>query len=63
MGFLVYARVMNIQKNGHGRKRLTDSQIEDVRRATGLQVDIAIRFGITQAQVSRIRNGKRRVKK
>lgn len=54
---------MNIQKVGHGRKRLSDAQIEEVRAATGRQVDIAIRFGLTQAQISRIRNGKRRVKK
>jgi transcriptional regulator with XRE-family HTH domain len=43
-----------------GRKKLTQSQIEEVRAAKGLQVDIAIRFGITQAQVSRIKKGIRR---
>lgn len=46
-----------------GCKKLTDAQVEAVRLAEGLQSDIAIRFGIKQAQVSRIKNGKRRVKK
>lgn len=42
------------------RNKLTDAQAEAVRAAEGLQVDIAVRFGITQAQVSFIKNGKRR---
>ena len=51
---------MRVTRKNHGRKKLTDSQIAAVRAATGLQVDIAVRFGITQAQVSRIKGGKRR---
>jgi hypothetical protein len=51
---------MSITRNTRGRKKLADSQIEAVRVAIGNQVDIAIRFGLTQAQVSRIKNGKRR---
>jgi transcriptional regulator len=47
-------------RKDHGRKKLTDSQIEAVRVAIGLQVDIAIRFGITQQQVSNIKRKKRR---
>jgi hypothetical protein len=42
------------------RNKLTDEQADAVRAAEGLQVDIAVRFGITQAQVSFIKNGKRR---
>lgn len=50
------------QKN-NGRKKLSDAQIAAVRAAEGRQADIAIRFGISQAGVSAIKAGKRRVKR
>ena len=45
---------------GGWSKRLSDQKIAGIRAATGRQVDIAVMFGVTQAQVSRIKNEKRR---
>lgn len=45
------------------RKRLTDEQVEEVRLDDGRQVDIAIRYGVSQTLVSLIKGGKKRVKK
>lgn len=43
---------------GHGRHKLSLEQAIAVRTAVGTQKDIAIRFGISQGQVCRIRTGK-----
>lgn len=42
------------------RKKLTADQVEEIRNSTGLQRDIAARFGIHPSLVSRIKAGKRR---
>lgn len=47
-------------QRGGWSKRVPPDKVEGIRAAEGLQTDIAIRFGVTQAQVSRIKNGKRR---
>lgn len=40
---------------------LTDDQIREIRESTEYQYVIAERFGVTQAYVSNVKNGKRRV--
>ena len=60
---LVYTSDDMMPRKKRGRKKLSDTEIEAIRAEPGLQADIAIRRGITQAQVSRIKNGKRRVKR
>lgn len=40
--------------------KLLPGQVEAIRRATGVQYDIAAAFGINQSQVSRIKSGDRR---
>jgi hypothetical protein len=42
--------------------RHSDETIEAVRKATGRQVDIARRFGMTNGYVSQIKNNKVRIK-
>lgn len=39
--------------------KLTPEQVEEIKTASGTQAEIAARYGISQSQVSRIRNGKR----
>lgn len=44
------------QKQGTGNTRLTDEQVREIRACTGLtQTQIAKKYGITQANVSKIR--------
>jgi hypothetical protein len=45
-------------KNGKGK--LTDAQVSAIRIDTGRGVDIAARYGISEAMVSMIRSGERR---
>lgn len=42
-----------------GTAKLTDQAIREIRAASGLQRDIASRFGITQGAVSSIKSGRR----
>lgn len=42
----------------HHAAKLTDDQINEIRKATGLQREIAERFGVSQQSVSMIRNRK-----
>jgi hypothetical protein len=42
----------------HHYAKLTAGQVHEIREATGLQRAIATRYGISQAVVSRIKNGK-----
>lgn len=39
------------------RVKLTPQQVEEIRFATGRQADIALRYGVSQTTVSRIRRG------
>jgi hypothetical protein len=39
--------------------KLTPGQVEEIRSATGLQREIAARFGISEASVGLIKRGKR----
>lgn len=43
----------------NGRAKLTDAQVREIRASEGSQMAIAARFGIGEATVSKIRNGKR----
>lgn len=45
-------------KGRHGTAKLTEADARAIRAATGMQKDIAKRFGVTQANVSCIRSGK-----
>lgn len=41
------------------RKTMDDELVQAIRNAEGAQIDIAIRFGVSQGHVSRIRRGRR----
>lgn len=43
----------------HGRSKLTDEQVEFIRKSSKLQRKIAAEFGITQSHVSALKNGKK----
>lgn len=43
----------------HPMSKITRQDAEKIRRSAGFQRDIAARFGISQQQVSKIKNGKR----
>jgi predicted XRE-type DNA-binding protein len=43
----------------HGRSKLTNEQVCLIRKSDRLQREIAADFGITQAHVSVIKNGKK----
>lgn len=47
------------QGSRHGRSKLSDAEIAEIRVAPGYQWEVAIRYGITQSHVSAIRSGKR----
>lgn len=49
-----------VSKGRHGFTKLTAAQVRQVRKAKGPQTEIAKKFGISQAQVSRIKLGQRR---
>lgn len=56
---------MTVPRKSNGRKKLTDAQIADVRARLergARQVDLAVMFGVTQAQISYIKTGRRRKK-
>ena len=40
--------------------RISEADVQAIRIATGTQKEIAVAFGVSQSQVSRIRSGKRR---
>ena len=40
----------------HGRYKLTEEQVEEIRTAPGSQRAVAARFGVTQSWVSRLRS-------
>jgi len=44
----------------HGRSKLTDEQVEFIRKSSKLQREIAVEFGITQSHVSCLKNSKQR---
>ncbi len=47
--------------SSHRWAKLTDSQVEEIKKRDGLtQKQVAAKYGISQAAVSMIRNGKRR---
>jgi predicted XRE-type DNA-binding protein len=43
----------------HGRSKLTNQQVEFIRKSNKLQREIAVEFGITQSHVSCLKNGKK----
>jgi hypothetical protein len=43
----------------HGRSKLTDEQVESIRKSNKLQREIASEFGITQSHVSYLKSGKK----
>ena len=43
----------------HGRSKLTDEQVELIRKSSKLQREIAVEFGITQSHVSCLKLGKK----
>ena len=43
----------------HGRSKLTDEQVELIRKSSKLQREIAVEFGITQSHVSCLKSGKK----
>ena len=43
----------------HGRAKLTDEQVEFIRKSNKLQREIAVEFGITQSHVSCLKKGKK----
>jgi len=56
---------MTVPRKSNGRKKLTDAQIADVRARLehgARQIDLAVMFGVTQAQISYIKTGRRRKK-
>ena len=43
----------------HGRSKLTQEQVQFIRKSNKLQREIAVEFGITQSHVSCLKNGKK----
>ena len=44
----------------HGRSKLSDHDANEIRHAVGSQQKIAVKYGVVQATVSRIKSGARR---
>jgi hypothetical protein len=44
---------------GHGRSKLTDEQVNLIKKSSKLQKEIAAEFGITQSHVSCLKSGKK----
>ena len=44
---------------GHGRSKLTDEQVNLIKKSSKLQREIAAEFGITQSHVSCLKSGKK----
>ena len=53
-----FAKGNTYQRLGSGNTRLTLEQVEEIKTMRGTQAEIGRKFGITQAQVSNIVNGK-----
>jgi hypothetical protein len=54
--------VTNLENSHRGDKlKLTTAQVEEIRRASGLNVDIARCYGVSATYVGQIRLGRRRV--
>ena len=51
-------RSAHVYGKNHGMSKLTDNDIVTIRRDTRTQAEIAIEYSVSQAHVSKIKNGK-----
>ena len=50
-------RGVHVKGEAHGRAKLTEGQVREIRRLVGNQYHLAASFGVSQSQISRIQRG------